>query len=616
MWKLPVACVAHLVAVGRCGIDATSRDKAVRNLLPVDIPLTRWKRVPVDGRVTELLHGTHFDDVLKDAPDNVRPPSLIYFHDSLASGQVGTANVEDFMKVSNQGIFGDRDRLFIGSYDVGEAPRRIWFNLTPERNLTHRFLLPTGKMRLPKLVFIPRKCDGWTKWCDPGGKARIIGGDCYVEQCSDWQVIEPDRQGAWVEKVQELIRQEGTPEIGIEVKDRTEQAQWLRSRDTVTTREHLEVLNKPRSLPRFTKLGFKLVEVPQDMQDLLVQFYLDRNHSSITEDWNSWGQTQISKFNVPTKLVDIQGTSQELRKKYYTRIVEWMKPRLEKWVGFELEQTSLYGMREYFHPHALRNHLDRPDVLVVSVTFSVFQEGFDHKKWPLEALAFDGNMWRLEHPQGTMMYYESATLQHGKPDRLPKGGKHVGLFLHYRPKRWMESGFVDFSQTRSSKAVKLIRDDRPRHRLQEGWPKHYYESEYDMSEYADLQEGMYFSLGNTCGNPADQRDDDAFQLSKQRWQSPSAQDFALMDAAKGSNKEEVERLLQAGANVNHADKNSWRALHEAARFGSKEVIEVLLAAGADTKAKTNTGATAFDLAHQFHGKNRQDLLRLLGSSEL
>ncbi|CAK0908778.1 unnamed protein product, partial [Prorocentrum cordatum] len=59
------------------------------------------------------------------------------------------------------------------------------------------------------LVFLPEVSGGWTEWCDPGGKARVVGGECYVEQCSGWKVIEPDAAGAWVGSVKQLTEDRG-----------------------------------------------------------------------------------------------------------------------------------------------------------------------------------------------------------------------------------------------------------------------------------------------------------------------------------------------------------------------------------------------------------------------
>ena len=50
-------------------------------------------------------------------------------------------------------------------------------------------------------------------------------------------------------------------------------------------------------------------------------------------------------------------------------------------------------------------------------------------------------------------------------------------------------------------------------------------------------------------------------------------------------------MIQAGAEVNLADKRGWTPLHQASRNGQVEVITALLAAGADKTIKDRYGRT-------------------------
>ena len=54
--------------------------------------------------------------------------------------------------------------------------------------------------------------------------------------------------------------------------------------------------------------------------------------------------------------------------------------------------------------------------------------------------------------------------------------------------------------------------------------------------------------------------------------------------------------LQAGADVNHEDRDSWTALHHAAYKGHEAVAQGLLGAGADVNAKDGSGRTPLHLA--------------------
>ncbi|CAJ1381066.1 unnamed protein product [Effrenium voratum] len=152
-------------------------------------------------------------------------------------------------------------------------------------------------------------------------------------------------------------------------------------------------LQQPRSLPRFTRKGFKVVPTGPELQEFLLEFYHKAKAARRQEEFNHWGQTQVNAHAAGHFFVSL--LEPEHREAYH-KVVAHMKPRLEKWVGVPLEFTSLYGMREYYGGAALRHHVDRPEVLIVSTTISVYQEGFDHKSWPVEVISYDGRTYRAE----------------------------------------------------------------------------------------------------------------------------------------------------------------------------------------------------------------------------
>ena len=66
-----------------------------------------------------------------------------------------------------------------------------------------------------------------------------------------------------------------------------------------------------------------------------------------------------------------------------------------------------------------------------------------------------------------------------------------------------------------------------------------------------------------------------------------------MEAAAKGRLESLEKLLEAGGQVNARDKNGQTALMDAARAGHVEVVETLLSTGADVNAKNGEGQTAY-----------------------
>ncbi len=71
----------------------------------------------------------------------------------------------------------------------------------------------------------------------------------------------------------------------------------------------------------------------------------------------------------------------------------------------------------------------------------------------------------------------------------------------------------------------------------------------------------------------------------------------LMKAAANDDVRIMTQLINAGADVNLKDKNSWNALMYASRFGEKkETVEILLNSGADPLVKNTYGITPAEIA--------------------
>jgi ankyrin repeat protein len=78
--------------------------------------------------------------------------------------------------------------------------------------------------------------------------------------------------------------------------------------------------------------------------------------------------------------------------------------------------------------------------------------------------------------------------------------------------------------------------------------------------------------------------------------------------ADGGDRETVDALIAAGADVNAVQSDGFVPLHAAAQTGSDGVAEALLAAGADPSAANDAGKTAADIARD-HG--HEELARRL-----
>lgn len=66
-------------------------------------------------------------------------------------------------------------------------------------------------------------------------------------------------------------------------------------------------------------------------------------------------------------------------------------------------------------------------------------------------------------------------------------------------------------------------------------------------------------------------------------------------------------LIQAGADINHADFDGWTPLHGAAHWGQEETCKILTEALCDMDVKDRAGQTAADVADESLHKLMKEL---------
>jgi hypothetical protein len=431
--------------------------------------------VRVGERVIDLISGTHFDDLLQDTPDELRPPSLILF----TGYQTCTSkDIEKQFKYNAENILPARERLMIAVYDMDAAPVRGWMKFTPEMDLKSRF----NVTHCYQLVFVPRSCNGFTAWCeeektstDDNNNITVVGcsdfkDDCNASVVNTFDIVPPstnrdcyanDNQCPiaattttttsnsntpprdYISWVKAKIDKQGEPHISPVFGTYADQGRWLLERDETTTDNILRNYFLVESFPAFTKTGYLAMPIPDKMQKWFLDFYHRRkNHSRATESWHS-ASTQMSFHENPTTFVSMDQES-FMRDKMANEVI---KPLIGNWTGkdpSELELTSFYGLREYKRDSWLRNHIDRIETHVLSVTFSIAklhptedrlltpEEESQYPTWPIEVISWDGRVHRYSHPGGTMVLYESARLVHGRPYHNTGPG-HLGAFVHFKP---------------------------------------------------------------------------------------------------------------------------------------------------------------------------------------
>ena len=101
--------------------------------LPVHVPgsvvadladhqLPQWSQ---GGRVAAAPHGQFVDDILRDTPHALRPPSLVAFHSATRPECAAAFAALRFGERALKELPA-RERLFVVSYDVDEARSRAW----------------------------------------------------------------------------------------------------------------------------------------------------------------------------------------------------------------------------------------------------------------------------------------------------------------------------------------------------------------------------------------------------------------------------------------------------------------------------------------------------------
>jgi len=105
------------------------------------------------------------------------------------------------------------------------------------------------------------------------------------------------------------------------------------------------------------------------------------------------------------------------------------------WAGVEVEETAMYGLRQYETGARLLSHVDRLTTHAVSLIVNIAQENLANP-WPIEVFDHADRLHEVTMDAGEIVYYESANNLHSRnrPLTCKKGGcRFINLFTHYRP---------------------------------------------------------------------------------------------------------------------------------------------------------------------------------------
>lgn len=179
-----------------------------------------------------------------------------------------------------------------------------------------------------------------------------------------------------------------------------------------------------RLVPKFTPLGFKIINIPEATYQRLrdaVRIPL-QNVSSIRME----GDIDViyNNYGLHPKFIDIGPLA--------WRTIEDLKPLHEDWWGGgELVPTSAYGVRVYLNTSSLVMHYDRVETHVISSIVHIDHDA-DSEPWPLDIEDHDGTLHSVVLQPGQMLFYESSKCLHGRMKTF-RGQYYASIFLHYRP---------------------------------------------------------------------------------------------------------------------------------------------------------------------------------------
>ena len=175
----------------------------------------------------------------------------------------------------------------------------------------------------------------------------------------------------------------------------------------------------------FSPLGFKKGRLPQDVFASMGSFYYNNRYNKVREEWQgkgvfvNWWETEVYFIQIPW----------ELKRMWQVRLRELV----EAWAGVPVEQTDMYGLRQYESGARLLTHVDRHVTHAVSLIVNVAQGNLT-EPWPVEVQDHADRLHEVIMEPGDIVYYESAKCLHGR--NRPMAGPnayYVNLFTHYRP---------------------------------------------------------------------------------------------------------------------------------------------------------------------------------------
>ncbi len=366
-------------------------------------------KVRVGHTVQDLLSGDHLDALMRATPEEMRPPAVVLFYDSALC-------LEKADKLDYLGAIVGRERALLGRYDTFAAPRRPWFQFTPNMDLAGGIKKAHNVRYCSFIAVFPPTCNAWASCVENVKIHKPSDSIAYDEMA-----------------VPSLSRVLGTYK---------EQRRWLSLRDQTTLDDFLNIMYYSQAMPALTETGFLSADLPEDLYNRLIDYYLEHRESGLKI--HSWDldNTRINHWQVSTPKV-------ELDERIQRAAARVLKPMVEDWSGIsDLQVAGVQGMFEYQDGVWIRPHVQAGSDYLFSATICLGKANrgkAEEHPWNLAATGWDGRLIEIPLPNRKMVFYESQKLAIGMPV-ANSGGMHLAVTFHFKSssiqgadERWTQS---------------------------------------------------------------------------------------------------------------------------------------------------------------------------------
>jgi hypothetical protein len=180
------------------------------------------------------------------------------------------------------------------------------------------------------------------------------------------------------------------------------------------------------NIPKLTLDGVtRPTGLPDEIHNAILQFYhaAKQNNHTYREHTDDFFHKDYNN-----NMFDLPKPHRQILEDFIQYQVEW-------WSYLKTHHTATYGLREYGPTSKLPLHTDVQTTHILSAIVNIDQDLGNGPDWPL--VIYDNHCDKKEVflKRGQFVLYESATCEHGRPDRF-KGNRFVNVFLHFRPNHW------------------------------------------------------------------------------------------------------------------------------------------------------------------------------------